>query len=205
MSTINQVHDNMLELVKHGVVNPQQILHSTLEKPDSSLPPVNSRQQAPADDVMMSSQAPADGVMMTSQEPADNDIMRPKATVSDQQLQSQEHLERDVSTSVYDGTFHQAPVDEQLQIDVSSSVSYGSKLSQSTRLSLKFDAQQDMENKDDDCSDVGGGWVSPFTPRTQATYSMTSDDEQFSPPIYMSKQHPSGAVHREDTMTMEGG
>lgn len=31
-----------------------------------------------------------------------------------------------------------------------------------------------------------GDSVSPFTPRTQATYSMTStsDDEQFSPPIY---------------------
>ena len=189
MSTINQVHDNMLELVKHGVVNPEQIIHSA---PVTHLPPVSKKQQAPAPDSNMRSQRDEDRVR--TKPPTHTD----SATETMQDVRLKESSLQTAAHGVIDS--HQAPADITLHVDVSSTVS---RSSHSTHLSLNFDAQQDMEANE---SDNEGGWVSPFTPRTQATYSMTSDDdEQFSPPIYMSKQRPSGAEIMSKTVTLEGG
>ena len=191
MSTINQVHDNMLELVKHGVVNPEQIIHSA---PVTHLPPVSKQQQARAAD--SNTRSRRDEHRVSTKPPTHTD----SATEEMQDLREPSSGLHIPAHGESGSGHHQAPAERNLDVDVSSTVS---RSSHSTRLSLNFDAQQDMQAKE---SDNEGGWVSPFTPRTQATYSMTSDDdEQFSPPIYMSKQRPSGAEIMSETVTLEGG
>lgn len=184
IETVSQVHSNVLELVKHGVVNAAELMASApySDNHNDSCPSRQSGTQHTNSDLPLHRRPPLTAV---SGSLSGDYRAPPVAAVSDfLPPNNRAHL----SAESYDVPAHsKAPVTADSDTVLDSGVHLPSLLYEQPQ--HVDTALTSAPNKlSTDLTDS----ASPFTPRTQATYSMSSDEEQFSPPIYLKGERHEG-------------